>query len=88
MSNVMASMFNLRDLEIELKGVTILRGKKVGKHSEKYGRILVPTCLIGQKVKVMIMPENGEIGCLMEELNRKQNEIAKLKKEIAKPNEK
>ena len=64
-----------------LNGI-ILRDKPVCKAGNTSAVIFVPKYLLGQRVKVIIVPEDTEVAGLRRTIDKKQKKISKLTKEV------
>ena len=62
----------------QLLNGTILRNRTVSKAGKTSAVIFVPKFLLGQKVKIVIVPENTEVSGLRKTIDKKNKKISKL----------
>lgn len=60
----------------------VLRDKTVSKAGKTSAVIFVPRYLLGQKVKVILIPENSEIAGLRGTIDKKARTISKMREQL------
>ncbi len=65
-------------------GGVILRDKPVSKAGGSSGCVFVPKYLIGQRVRIIIVPEDTEVAGLKKSLAVKEKKLMRLRKDITK----
>ena len=65
-------------------GGVILRDKPVSKAGSSSGCVFVPKYLIGQRVRIIIVPEDTEVAGLKKSLAVKEKKLVRLRKDITK----
>lgn len=73
------------DMSQILNGV-ILRDKTISKAGPNSAVIFVPKYLLGQRVKVFIIPENTEVAGLRKTIDKKAKSIQKLREALKQEN--